>query len=230
MNTGLQDAFNLGWKLALVCGAESGPDLLETYEAERLPVAQRIVSSGADVESAQAMADVAERAARDTEMRRTFADPEVARHEAAAASELDRSYPRSRAVAGDDSPGLKPGVLLPDTGFVEPADGGSLPLHALTHHPGHTLLVLGGPEADPGQVRDLVTELARFRGPVVSSVVGLSTSPSDGSVGKIDTSIAAQLGVVGVKILAVRPDRYVGFSNNGGHRDAVASYLEALVA
>lgn len=29
MNTGLQDAFNLGWKLAMVCRGESGPDLLE---------------------------------------------------------------------------------------------------------------------------------------------------------------------------------------------------------
>ncbi len=230
MNTGLQDAFNLGWKLALVCRGESGPDLLETYEVERLPVAKRIVSSGAEVESAHAMAGVAERAARDAEIRRTFADPEMARHEAAAASELDRSYPRSRAVAGDDGPGLAPGVLLPDTGAVEPADGGPRPLHALTHHSGHTLLVLGGPEADPGKVRDLVAELARFRGPVVSSVIGLSTSPTDGSVGRIDKSTAAQLGVVGLTILAVRPDRYVGFCDNGGHPDAVATYLEALVA
>jgi 2-polyprenyl-6-methoxyphenol hydroxylase-like FAD-dependent oxidoreductase len=230
MNTGLQDAFNLGWKLALVCHGESGPDLLETYEAERMQVAERIVSSGAKTESAHAMAGVAERAARDAQIRRTFADPKLARHEAAAASELDRSYPRSRAVAGDDGPGLAPGVLLPDTGPVEPTDGDPRPLHALTHHPGHTLLVLGGPEADPRQVRDLVAELTPRVGPVVSSVVGLSTSPSDGSVGRIDTSVAAQLGVAGVTILAVRPDRYVGFRDNGGNPDAVVTYLEALVA
>ncbi len=230
MNTGLQDAFNLGWKLALVCRGESGPDLLDTYEAERRPVAKRIVSSGADVESAQAMTGVAERATRDAEIRRTFADPDTARHEAAAASELDRSYPRSRAVAGEHGPGLAAGVLLPDIGPVEPPDGGPGPLHELAHQPGHTLLVLGGPEADPGRVRDVVAELARFRGPVVSSVVGLSTRPSDGSVGRIDETIAAQLGVGGVTILAVRPDRYVGFCDNGGDPDAVATYLEALVA
>ena len=230
MNTGLQDAFNLGWKLGLVCRGESGSDLLETYEAERWQVAKRIVSSGAEVESAHAVAGVAERAARDAEIRRTLADPEIARHEAAAASELDRSYPRSRVVSGDAGPGLVPGVLLPDTGPVEPADGDPRPLHTLTHHPGHTLLVLGGPEADPGKVRDVVAELARFRGPVVSSVVGLSTSPSDGTVGRIDQSTAAQLGLDGVTILAVRPDRYVGFRDNGGHPDAVATYLEGLVA
>jgi 2-polyprenyl-6-methoxyphenol hydroxylase-like FAD-dependent oxidoreductase len=39
MNTGIQDAANLGWKLALVTGGGAGPDLLDTYEEERLPIA-----------------------------------------------------------------------------------------------------------------------------------------------------------------------------------------------
>ncbi|MFE5096017.1 FAD-dependent oxidoreductase [Streptomyces sp. NPDC056638] len=39
-NTGIQDAHNLAWKLALVLRGEAGPGLLDTYEAERLPVAQ----------------------------------------------------------------------------------------------------------------------------------------------------------------------------------------------
>ncbi|WP_405392914.1 FAD-dependent monooxygenase [Streptomyces sp. NBC_01102] len=39
-NTGIQDAHNLAWKLAAVLDGSAGPALLETYEAERLPVAQ----------------------------------------------------------------------------------------------------------------------------------------------------------------------------------------------
>ena len=39
-NTGIQDAHNLAWKLAAVLDGSAGPDLLETYEAERLPVAR----------------------------------------------------------------------------------------------------------------------------------------------------------------------------------------------
>ncbi|MFC5721207.1 FAD-dependent monooxygenase [Streptomyces gamaensis] len=39
MNTGIQDAFNLGWKLALVVKGAAGEGLLDTYEEERLPVA-----------------------------------------------------------------------------------------------------------------------------------------------------------------------------------------------
>jgi 2-polyprenyl-6-methoxyphenol hydroxylase-like FAD-dependent oxidoreductase len=45
MNTGLQDAYNLGWKLALVVSGRAGPALLDSYEAERIPVAQRLLST-----------------------------------------------------------------------------------------------------------------------------------------------------------------------------------------
>jgi hypothetical protein len=42
LNTGIQDAYNLGWKLAHVL--RGGPEsLLDTYEAERLPVAAAVL-------------------------------------------------------------------------------------------------------------------------------------------------------------------------------------------
>jgi 2-polyprenyl-6-methoxyphenol hydroxylase-like FAD-dependent oxidoreductase len=42
-NTGVQDAHNLAWKLALVLGGVAGPELLETYDAERRPIGQLTV-------------------------------------------------------------------------------------------------------------------------------------------------------------------------------------------
>ncbi len=39
-NTGIQDAHNLAWKLAAVLGGWAGPGLLDSYDAERLPVAE----------------------------------------------------------------------------------------------------------------------------------------------------------------------------------------------
>lgn len=45
MNTGLQDAYNLGWKLALVLSGRADDALLDSYEAERMPVAQRLLST-----------------------------------------------------------------------------------------------------------------------------------------------------------------------------------------
>jgi 2-polyprenyl-6-methoxyphenol hydroxylase-like FAD-dependent oxidoreductase len=209
MNTGLQDAFNLGWKLAMVCRGEAGDALLDTYETERRPIAELVVATGTDVESAHALTDPADRAARDAGIRAAMADPEVVHHEAAAAAEIDRVYSFSRAVGGDDAGGaLSPGRLVPDT-----ADG----IHELTHRAGHTLLVLGA-SAETDRIAALAAELERCSAPAVGAVIGV---PIDA---------AAELGVTGVTVLAVRPDRYIGFRDDSGDPARVVAWLEALVA
>src|SRR3954471_22954298 len=43
MNTGIQDAVNLGWKLGLVCRGAASPDLLDSYDAERRPVGEEVL-------------------------------------------------------------------------------------------------------------------------------------------------------------------------------------------
>lgn len=45
MNTGIQDAYNLAWKLALVIEGKAAPTLLDTYQEERLPVARRVLQA-----------------------------------------------------------------------------------------------------------------------------------------------------------------------------------------
>jgi phenol 2-monooxygenase len=49
MNTGTHDAVNLGWKLSLVLQGLAEPDLLHTYEAERLPNVQRLIHYDKDI-------------------------------------------------------------------------------------------------------------------------------------------------------------------------------------
>jgi len=43
MNTGLQDAYNLAWKLAFVVSGRAGATLVHSYEDERLPVANHLL-------------------------------------------------------------------------------------------------------------------------------------------------------------------------------------------
>lgn len=45
MNTGLQDAYNLAWKLALVLHGKAEVRLLQSYEAERIPIARRLLET-----------------------------------------------------------------------------------------------------------------------------------------------------------------------------------------
>jgi len=45
MNTGLQDSYNLAWKLALVVLGRAGERLLDSYEIERVPIAERLLKT-----------------------------------------------------------------------------------------------------------------------------------------------------------------------------------------
>lgn len=45
LNTGLQDAFNLGWKLALVARGDAPPELLDSYTRERRAVAASVIAN-----------------------------------------------------------------------------------------------------------------------------------------------------------------------------------------
>src|SRR6266487_3243990 len=45
MNTGLQDAYNLAWKLALVVSGQADATLLDSYEKERVPIAERLLTT-----------------------------------------------------------------------------------------------------------------------------------------------------------------------------------------
>ncbi len=230
MNTGLQDAFNLGWKLALVCRGEASEGLLASYEVERRPVAERVASSGADAEAAQAMTGAAARAERDAGIRSVYGDVGTAHHEAVGHAELDRSYAESPIVSGPPAGRLPSGRLLPDTAPADHPTEGEASLHTFGHRAGHTLMVLGGPSADPTAVAELVGRLEASHGdsPVAEHFLGFSTQPGHSAVGRIHLECAEQLGVDGVTVLAIRPDRYVGLRHDGADPEPVARYFESL--
>jgi 2-polyprenyl-6-methoxyphenol hydroxylase-like FAD-dependent oxidoreductase len=228
MNTGLQDAFNLGWKLALLWRGAEGAALLDSYEAERRPVALRIVANGYAFEGNQSNQAQRKRARRDEEIRRTFTDPSSAHHEAAAAAELDRSYADSRLVMGNPCDLLAPGELLPNTIPVLSATGDPCKLHQLTHRLGHTVLVLGGKAVAHEEVLLLTNGLQALSrdSPVIDAVLGFCVGPARSGIGGIEDFVADQLGIEGMTILAVRPDRFIGFRHDGMDSEALAPYFD----
>jgi 2-polyprenyl-6-methoxyphenol hydroxylase-like FAD-dependent oxidoreductase len=66
MNTGIQDAYNLGWKLAAVVGGRAGATLLDTYEEERLPIAAWTLNITSERQKAIMAAGFASTATKDT--------------------------------------------------------------------------------------------------------------------------------------------------------------------
>ena len=134
LNTGVQDAVNLGWKLAQVVNGTSPGSLLDTYHAERHPVAARVLRS--------TMAQVALRGTdeRTGALRDTISDllsmDEPRKRYAAMMSGLDIRYD-----LGEGHPLL--GRRMPDLDLVTAE--GPLRVFSLLHDARPVLLELGRP-------------------------------------------------------------------------------------
>jgi 2-polyprenyl-6-methoxyphenol hydroxylase-like FAD-dependent oxidoreductase len=191
LNLGLQDAVNLGWKLAAEVRGGAPAGLLDTYHAERHAVGRRVLANiraqallllgGPEVEPLRALIGelVAER-------------PEVREHLAGMISGLDIGY---------GTPGAGParsllGARLPYTRFDGP-DGPSGTAALLRTGGRGLLLDLTG----DARLRDLARPWA---GRVVT--VGARPAP-DGPL-------------AGVRAVLVRPDGYVAWAGEGGHTAA----------
>jgi 2-polyprenyl-6-methoxyphenol hydroxylase-like FAD-dependent oxidoreductase len=228
-NTCVGDAANLAWKLAAVLKGWAGANLLDSYEAERRPVAARTISDAAANGKALAY---------------HFADPALladgpagaaareAAHEALAVkqSEFDSlglvlgyAYGDSPAVVPDGSPApaedpivyipsASPGALLPHAWLAE-----SVSVYDLLGQ-GYTLLVdadaLAGRSAE--DIFAAVVEAGKRKGtPVVITAVGPfddGTPPSE---------------LWGAYAVLVRPDQHVAWRGSSSEAAAAALAVAA---
>ena len=134
LNTGVQDAVNLGWKLAQVVNETSPESLLDTYHAERHPVGARVLHNTM-AQVALSSPDDRHQALRDT-MTELLGMDEPRRHIAAMLSGLDIHYD-----LGEGHPLL--GRRMPDLD-VHTADGPTR-VFTLLHDARPVLLNLGEP-------------------------------------------------------------------------------------
>lgn len=160
-NTAVEDAVNLGWKLAHVLQGRAAGDLLASYELERKPLAQR------NTRYAKQFADSVGLFAATPELEEDSPAGERAR--AAAAEHLDAHVRLEFNIPGvtfggryDGSPVIVPDGTSPPpdapSHYVPTACPGGRPPHAWlpdgrslydTFHPGWTLLALGPDPPDP---------------------------------------------------------------------------------
>jgi hypothetical protein len=134
LNIGVQDAVNLGWKLAQVAKGTSSESLLDTYQAERHPVAARVLQNTMAA-TALSRSDARIDALRDT-MTELLDIDEPRKRVAGMISGLDIHYD-----LGEGHPLL--GRRMPDLDLVT-ADGPRR-VFTLLHDPRPLLLNLGEP-------------------------------------------------------------------------------------
>ena len=229
MNTGIQDAWNLGWKLALVTRGTADPGLLDSYEAERWPVGRFLLRYTDRIFSSFTRAMSSGRAAtwvREIVVRRLVPRVLGSRRLRAAAfrfvSELGIRYRRSPAVKEGEPRlpgGPRAGDRLPDAYLTR--DGRPIALHRAVAGPHLTLLLCGDPEAwDAAQVGALATRWGHLL-----RIDYLSPPPARDVLVDGAGILLATLGVTDTAQYLVRPDGHIGFRCRGRDLRALQAYL-----
>lgn len=142
MNTGMQDAFNLGWKLALAVDGRAAPWLLDSYDDERHPVAARVIGQTTGLTRLGTMRHRNQRELRNHALHFATGLASVRRRLADETEEMTINYRLSPIVADDGHHHrgtVRAGDAAPD---VRAADAGSLHA-ALAGGTGHQILYVG---------------------------------------------------------------------------------------
>lgn len=221
MNGGIQDAHNLGWKLALVATGRAGADLLATYDTERRPAAHAALHHAATQARLGTVRPALVRSVRDAAVRVLTATGLLDRRMAPTITQLDLDYAGSAAVAKGA------GKRLPDTPVAGGTVFGHLRAGALT------VLVLDPHRAGPGALTDLADTLRRRFGDAVAvePVWRAGTHPGEpgDAVVDVDGELHAHLGTGGPRVCVVRPDAHVGYLGSLADTDALRAHLHTVL-
>jgi putative polyketide hydroxylase len=220
-NTGIQDTHNLAWKLAAVLAGRAGPELLDSYDAERRPVAaatvRQAVLRSKDRPRSASTAPRQPRAGirRDDEVMLGY---RYAPSAGAGASDGDGTGD-SDGAGWDFPPSGRPGARAPHVRLGRA--GGELSALDL-FGARFVLLCAAGETAWPAAAWRTRRDLGVFR---------IGRSPGEGDVWDLDGTWAAAYGIGASGAVLVRPDGIVGWRSAAlpaAPRQALDEALTAL--
>jgi 2-polyprenyl-6-methoxyphenol hydroxylase-like FAD-dependent oxidoreductase len=239
MNTGLQDAFNLTWKLAMVLRGDAPEELLASYDAERHPVDARIQRETDMMLRSFLLRNPALKAARDLAARTLIPLRPVQRRLAGDLSGVGVNYRFTKGAREDRQRGLPAGTIrtgdrVPDLELWD-VRRPSVRLYELLREPGYALFVFAS-ATRLGAYRRSLDALVRvvkdtYGGEVVRPYVVLDEGTPEAVEVEAPVLIdfkgqfRGKLGAGHGSVLLVRPDGYVAFHHIGNNLQALSMAL-----
>ncbi|MDX3336447.1 FAD-dependent monooxygenase [Streptomyces sp. ME02-6979.5a] len=234
MNTGIQDAFNLGWKLGLVLAGHADAALLDSYEEERLPVAARTLDLAS--ERLRATLEAIRRPGGGLDAAITSDTTGLGvgyRWSTLAAPRTDT--PRADGGGPEPEDGSPhPGDRAPDAPCADAATGARTRLHRVLAGPGTTVLGFGPGSA--AVLREVATAYGEA-GVRTCRVYAAHEDRAEAEPGAVvdDAGHAAAAYGTGTSgetgastVVVVRPDHHVGVCAPADDADAVREFLRRL--
>jgi 2-polyprenyl-6-methoxyphenol hydroxylase-like FAD-dependent oxidoreductase len=246
MNTGIQDAYNLAWKLALVMRGQAPESLLDSYEIERRQVGEDVVKTTRKItEAAEAFSHLSP--GEHEKLYHHVAIPEAERlAEERHREGLDLDYRNSPIcaeaeanVAGGASfrSGPHAGAQALDAGPLKIA-GQPLTLFELLRGTKHSVLLFAGGER-PGGASDSLTSLATAIAVNYGSLLNVfiicagneyadTPPPGPAIVGDPEGSLHQRYGAETECLYLNRPDGYIGYRDCQASPDSLRQYVKQV--
>ncbi|CAN5368846.1 FAD-dependent monooxygenase [soil metagenome] len=215
MNTGIQDAFNLAWKLALVVRQRAPAHLLASYHRERDPVAREVLNLTDRITRMATMRNSVAQSVRDFLLPRVSGIDFVGDKIADRLAELHVSYRKSAIVQNFGAGRPKAGDRAPDAELRDEKDRARR-LFELFREPRHLLLVFLGAAGDAAKKsQQLEAALAGLPENTVASF-RIARGYGDQATELRDLSglAHAAYGLLAGGTVLVRPDGYIGYRSN----------------
>jgi hypothetical protein len=236
MNTGMQDAYNLAWKLALVHRGRATDALLDSYSQERSKVGEQVLRNAGIMTTAATLRNPLAQSFRDALYHMFGSLGVVQRRVSDTLSELSINY-RHGPISGEHRSAMAHAWLLgggaaagdraPDVPLIDVASGKTVRLFDLLRGTGHVLLLFAGVDAASD-----VAPLAAIQDAIGSRCQGLLTAyiiaaQRVAGVTLVDPDLALhkRYGAGMRTLYLIRPDGYVGFRSQPADGDALLAHL-----
>ncbi|TQM32097.1 FAD-dependent monooxygenase [Nocardia bhagyanarayanae] len=216
LNTGIQDAANLGGKLAaIISGGADAEVLLAGYESERMPIAREVIQAADRQTKLWTVGSRPGRAVRDLVLGTLSRSGLLEKRLVPSLAQYELDYRHSPAV-GKRGGRRALGRAIPEAAVVGP-DGAATGLRQLLSGPGHVLLAVldATPSADDaGRVSMLRAQITESGLPfrlhvIVPGDPSAETAPDLGEVFYAPPGFAPKHELAGCRLIVIRPDGYV---------------------
>lgn len=231
MNTGMQDAYNLAWKLAAVHLSGANPSLLDSYSAERSAVGEMVLANAGKLTRLAMMQNPVGRFFRNRAISLAGRLAAVQRKFTYGLTELGVNYPHSPLNGPDDGTGWgnapKPGDRLPDADLLDGQRGTFVRLHDAIGSGRFSLLLFA--EKNRADLDDIARQVESSHGDVVRVLRIFSSAPASEGNSHVDTSgaLRRRLGIhAETAAIVVRPDGYIAYRGQPASYASVRRCLE----
>jgi 2-polyprenyl-6-methoxyphenol hydroxylase-like FAD-dependent oxidoreductase len=248
MNMGIQDAYNLAWKLALVLHGKAVPSLLDSYQVERHRIDSEIVEFTDVATKAATIHNPVFSAIRNTAIRIVSKFSAIQARMLSTMAQVELHYRDSPIVAEDWSrptvSGFTPakhelaaGERVPDFELLSVDDGRTECLYDLLTGSEHELIMFCGVAPTDAELSVLHTAVSEL-GPEFGDLLELHLVRGPGEIDDlppvasthVDPGLRmhAAFGAASTSFVLVRPDGYVAYRNQPADLGKLRTYMRSV--